>query len=318
MLFEHICESDALRKLLSPLQMPSAVMISPALNRSARKAVLQKCYSKPMHCRRLTTAPSRTLSYETSEAAGVKIASRDIAGPTTYLALVAKAGTRYQCWPGLTEALEKFAFKVGLQWNQSAFALEALTRSLSKYPLLIWGNTEHKKTFSPSNHKGNRTIRGSAHCVSLAGKSGHWRQVFTGRPPIYCGVARRDYFTNKIHAYIHLSRHGGLKLISCQVMSIKKKLPRLSNFHKKHCLPMWESSPLTLRTALHFTVGLAFLYIQHLLHRFTYTSIMIRSRLLANRRTQSRILLSSPVAFLMTSSQNGFTNSSGILRAVHP
>ena len=90
-----------------------------------------------MHCRRLTTAPSRTLSYETSEAAGIKIGSRDIAGPTTYLALVAKAGTRYQSLPGLTEALEKFAFKVGLQWNQSDFAFEALIMSLSKYSLLI-------------------------------------------------------------------------------------------------------------------------------------------------------------------------------------
>ena len=33
-------------------------------------------------------------------------------GPTTTLALVAKAGTRYQPLPGFTDALEKFAFKV--------------------------------------------------------------------------------------------------------------------------------------------------------------------------------------------------------------
>ena len=74
-----------------------------------------------MHCRRLATAASGTFSYETSEAAGVKIASRNIAGPTTYLALVAKAGTRYQSVPGATEALEKFAFKVCL--NQNLFYL---------------------------------------------------------------------------------------------------------------------------------------------------------------------------------------------------
>lgn len=96
-------------------------MISPALGRTAQKAVLQQCYTKPMRCRGLATAASGTFSYETSEAAGVKIGSRNIDGPTTYLALVAKAGTRYQPMPGGTEALEKFAFKVGLQRNQFSF-----------------------------------------------------------------------------------------------------------------------------------------------------------------------------------------------------
>jgi ubiquinol-cytochrome c reductase core subunit 2 len=43
---------------------------------------------------------------------GVKVASRDVAGPTTKLAVVAKAGTRYQSLPGLTSGLEQFAFKV--------------------------------------------------------------------------------------------------------------------------------------------------------------------------------------------------------------
>ena len=46
---------------------------------------------------------------------GVKVASRDVAGPTTKLAVVAKAGTRYQSAPGLTSGLEQFAFKVGGQ-----------------------------------------------------------------------------------------------------------------------------------------------------------------------------------------------------------
>ena len=93
-------------------------MISPALGRIAQKAVLRQCYTKPMRCRELATAASATFSYETGEAAGVRIASRDLGGPSTYLALVAKAGTRYQPVPGVTEALEKFAFKVGLWLNQ--------------------------------------------------------------------------------------------------------------------------------------------------------------------------------------------------------
>lgn len=87
-------------------------MISPVLARTAPKALLRQCYKKPIHCRGLAAAASGTFSYETSEAAGVKVGSRNIPGPTAYLALVAKAGTRYQPLPGLTEALEQYAFKV--------------------------------------------------------------------------------------------------------------------------------------------------------------------------------------------------------------
>ncbi|KAL9632700.1 MAG: hypothetical protein Q9164_005151 [Protoblastenia rupestris] len=61
--------------------------------------------------RRLATAASGTFSYETGESAGVKFASRDLPGPTTHLAVVAKAGTRFQPLPGFADGLEKFAFK---------------------------------------------------------------------------------------------------------------------------------------------------------------------------------------------------------------
>ena len=61
--------------------------------------------------RRLATAASGTFSYETGESAGVKLASRDLPGPTTHLAVVAKAGTRFQPLPGFADGLEKFAFK---------------------------------------------------------------------------------------------------------------------------------------------------------------------------------------------------------------
>ena len=64
--------------------------------------------------RRGLAAASSSYSYETGEAAGVKFASRDLPGPTTTLTVVAKAGTRYQPFPGYSDALEKFAFKVGL------------------------------------------------------------------------------------------------------------------------------------------------------------------------------------------------------------
>ena len=61
--------------------------------------------------RRMATAASGGFNYETGEAAGVKFASRDLPGPTTHLAVVAKAGTRFQPLPGFSEGLEKFAFK---------------------------------------------------------------------------------------------------------------------------------------------------------------------------------------------------------------
>lgn len=50
---------------------------------------------------------------------GLKVAARDAHGPTTKLAIVAKAGTRYQPLPGLTVGLEEFAFKVrdSTQWR---------------------------------------------------------------------------------------------------------------------------------------------------------------------------------------------------------
>ncbi|KAI1128005.1 ubiquinol-cytochrome C reductase complex CORE protein 2 precursor [Nemania abortiva] len=57
-----------------------------------------------------SSAPT-AFTYETADVAGVKVASRDSRGPTTKLAVVAKAGTRYEPAPGLTVGLEEFAFK---------------------------------------------------------------------------------------------------------------------------------------------------------------------------------------------------------------
>lgn len=59
-----------------------------------------------------TTSPRATsLTYGITDAAGVKIACNDVAGPTTRLAVVAKAGTRYQAVPGTAAGLSLFAFK---------------------------------------------------------------------------------------------------------------------------------------------------------------------------------------------------------------
>ncbi len=74
-----------------------------------------RCVLQMANCpgasRSLATAASGGFSYETGESEGVKFASRDLPGPTTHLAVVAKAGTRFQPLPGFSDGLEKFAYK---------------------------------------------------------------------------------------------------------------------------------------------------------------------------------------------------------------
>lgn len=71
-------------------------------------------YVKSISNRGLATSSSRakSLNYSIADAAGVKIACNDVAGPTTRLAILAKAGTRYQTAPGIAAGLSLFAFKV--------------------------------------------------------------------------------------------------------------------------------------------------------------------------------------------------------------
>ena len=88
-------------------------MISRAsFSRNVQFAVRRQGPVHPSNRRGLAAAASGSFSYETGEAGGVKFASRDLAGPTTTLAVVAKAGTRYQVLPGFSIGLEQFAFKV--------------------------------------------------------------------------------------------------------------------------------------------------------------------------------------------------------------
>lgn len=82
------------------------------LGRTAPRAFQSQCRVNPVQRRGLAAPASGGFQYETGEAAGVKLASRDLPGPVTTLTVVAKAGTRYQMLPGYSDALEKFAFKV--------------------------------------------------------------------------------------------------------------------------------------------------------------------------------------------------------------
>ncbi|KAL8971075.1 MAG: hypothetical protein Q9183_001223 [Haloplaca sp. 2 TL-2023] len=82
-----------------------------SLGRATRKAFVPQCSKRPSDCRTLASAKANSYNYETGEINGIKYASRDLPGPTTQLAVVAKAGTRFQLYPGFAEGLEKFAFK---------------------------------------------------------------------------------------------------------------------------------------------------------------------------------------------------------------
>lgn len=87
---------------------------TPALGIRAFRS--QQPWRKAVQGRRgLAAAASGSFQYETGETAGVKYASRDLPTATTTLAVVAKAGSRYQPAPAFSDALEKFAFKVRVQ-----------------------------------------------------------------------------------------------------------------------------------------------------------------------------------------------------------
>jgi ubiquinol-cytochrome c reductase core subunit 2 len=84
-----------------------------AIGRNAQLALRRGCCAQPAQRGFASAASGSTsFSYESADVNGIKIANRDVAGPTARLAVVAKAGTRYQSLPGLTVGLEQFAFKV--------------------------------------------------------------------------------------------------------------------------------------------------------------------------------------------------------------
>ncbi|KAL2116327.1 hypothetical protein VTJ04DRAFT_8494 [Mycothermus thermophilus] len=82
----------------------------PALSRGSQLALRRQGVQK-LAQRGFAAAASPKTSYEPTTIAGVKVAARDDNGPTTRLAVVAKAGTRYELLPGLTVGLEEYAFK---------------------------------------------------------------------------------------------------------------------------------------------------------------------------------------------------------------
>lgn len=94
--------------------LPRTMISRSAIGPKAQLALRRQCCARPTNRRGLAASisGSTSFSYDTADVNGLKVASRDVAGPTTKLAVIAKAGTRYQPAPGLTSGLEQFAFKV--------------------------------------------------------------------------------------------------------------------------------------------------------------------------------------------------------------
>jgi ubiquinol-cytochrome c reductase core subunit 2 len=82
------------------------------LSRGAQAALKHQCTAPAVARRGYAAVSTGNFQYQVGDAGGVKIASRDLAGPITTLAVVAKAGTRYQLLPGFADGLDQFAFKV--------------------------------------------------------------------------------------------------------------------------------------------------------------------------------------------------------------
>ncbi|KAH6851287.1 Metalloenzyme, LuxS/M16 peptidase-like protein [Chaetomium sp. MPI-CAGE-AT-0009] len=83
----------------------------PALSRGSQLALRRQGAAK-LAQRGYAAVASPKASYEPTTIAGVKVAARDDNGPTTRLAVVAKAGTRYEPLPGLTNTQKRSALRI--------------------------------------------------------------------------------------------------------------------------------------------------------------------------------------------------------------
>jgi len=84
------------------------MILRTALQRQAQRALRQ---SRQHASRGYAATSDAALQYQTGDAQGIKYASRDNSGAVSSIALVSKAGTRYETAPGLAEALNRYAFR---------------------------------------------------------------------------------------------------------------------------------------------------------------------------------------------------------------
>ena len=179
----------------------SIMICRSSLGRSAQFAVLRQCYALPSNSRCLSSASSGSFTYQTGEATGVKFATRDLTGPTTTLAVVAKAGTRYQALPGFADGLENFAFKVS-SVKQMSIRSTIVVHWLVNIAKLVFHDTVYPEAIYITNNTGSRITRKSAFRLPLKRESSNRREVHARRFAILRGIARGGYLENKIFTYV--------------------------------------------------------------------------------------------------------------------
>lgn len=114
---------------------PTSTMLSKTcLARNAQQAARRSGAQALQRRAFAAAASSNSASFETSDVSGLKVASRDLHGPTTKLAVVAKAGTRFQPLPGLSAGLAEFAFKVGHLLNRRDQETQLTAPSCTEHP----------------------------------------------------------------------------------------------------------------------------------------------------------------------------------------
>lgn len=93
-----------------------------SFGRTAQRALRTQSASSR---RAFASAASPSTLYETAEAAGIKVANRELEGATSLLAVVAKAGSRYEPVPGFSDALARYAFQVCHPLSNNLESIEA-------------------------------------------------------------------------------------------------------------------------------------------------------------------------------------------------
>lgn len=210
--------------------------------RTAQKAV--RSQRQPANRRGLAAPASGSFQYETGDAKGVKFASRDLPGPTTHLAIVSKAGTRYETLPGLTLGLRSYAFKVRA-WRPrtpTSFSRPFIhprrllpPRPVSPHTIADPSVTEHPEALRSPHPARVRTARLRTLHQLLPRKPCCRRQVPQRRPALLCRAPRRGCLADQVRTYVAIDpdtspvvplRHTSKTLTDAPPPSHSPRLPR--------------------------------------------------------------------------------------------
>lgn len=172
----------------------------PALSRGSQLALRRQGAAKVAQ-RSFAAVASPKASYEPTNIAGVKVASRDDNGPTTRLAIVAKAGTRYEPLPGLTVGLEEYAFKAGLSVFPGCQSGRECGhgRDSPTDELICLSSAEHPEALRAPHHPRVRAPRRPIERVPHPGSPCAAGQLPPGGPPLLRRAPCRGHRGDAVH-----------------------------------------------------------------------------------------------------------------------